>query len=52
MKKHKSTANLYILQGTRVTGEVVVASKSMTEGDVTKLWHMHLRKMSEKDMTS
>ena len=50
MKGHKRTANLYILQGTTVTGDGVVSSKSMTYGDVTMLWHMRLRHMSEKGM--
>ena len=51
MKGHKRTVNLYILQGTIVTSDATVASKFMTNGDVTKLWHMNLGHMSENDMT-
>ena len=32
MKRHKRTTNLYILQGTIGTNDVVVAYKSMTHG--------------------
>ena len=50
MKGQKRTANLYILYGTTITGDAVVASKSMTDGDVTRLWHMRLGHMSENGM--
>ena len=51
MKGHKRIANLYVLKGTLVTGDAVVTFKSMTYGDVTQLWHMHLRHMSVNGMT-
>ena len=51
MKGQKRTANLYILQGTTITGDADVASKSMIDGNITKLWHMCLRHMSENGMT-
>ena len=38
------------MQGIAVIGDVVVAPKFMIDGDVTKLWHMHLRHMSENGM--
>ena len=47
MKGHKSTTNLYILQGTTITCHVVVTSKSMIDDNATKLWHMRLGHMSE-----
>ena len=42
MKGQKRIANLYILQGTTLTSNVVVASNSMIDSDVTILWHMRL----------
>ena len=51
MKGQKRTANLYVLQGTIVIGDVVVASKSMTNCDVTRLWHLRLGNTSENGMT-
>ena len=37
MKGQERTANLYVFQGTTVTSDVVVASKSMIDGDVIRL---------------
>ena len=51
MKGQKRIANLYILQGTTVTSDAIVASKSMKNGDVTKPCHMRLGHMSENGMT-
>ena len=51
MKGQKRTANLYVLWDTTLTCDAIVASKSMTNGDVTRLWHMHLGHMSENGMT-
>ena len=51
MKGHQKTDMLYVLQGSTVTGNVVVASHSLLEDDITKLWHMHLGHMSENGMT-
>ncbi|KAG8472527.1 hypothetical protein CXB51_034427 [Gossypium anomalum] len=50
MKAQRKTAKLYILQGSTVTGDAVVASSSLSDDDITKLWHMHLEHMSENDM--
>ncbi|KAG8474177.1 hypothetical protein CXB51_033819 [Gossypium anomalum] len=38
------------LKGSTVTGDVAVASSSLSDDDITKLWHMHLRHMSENGM--
>ena len=51
MKVQKRTVNLYVLQGTIVTCDAIVASKSMIDGDVTRMWHMCLGHMSENGMT-
>jgi len=38
------SGSLYILQGTTVTGSVAVSSSSLSDSDITKLWHMrHMR---------
>ena len=50
IEEQKRIENLYILQGTTVTSDAIVASKSMKNGDVTKLWHMCLGHMSENGM--
>ena len=50
MKGHQKTTMLYVLQGSTVTKDVVVASCSLSEDDITKLWHMCLRHMSENGM--
>ena len=41
---------LYVLQGSTVIEDVVVASHSFLDDDITKLWHMHFRHMSENGM--
>ena len=41
---------LYVLQGSTVTEDVVVASRSLSEDDITKLWRMSLGHMSENGM--
>ena len=41
---------LYVMQGSIVTGDVVVASRSLSKDDIMKLWHMRLGHMSENDM--
>ncbi|KAG8498286.1 hypothetical protein CXB51_006980 [Gossypium anomalum] len=38
------------LQGSTVTGDAVVASSSLSDDDITKLWHMLLGHMSENGM--
>ena len=50
MKGHQKTAMLYVLQGATVTGDVVVASRSLSDDDITKPWHMRLGHMSENGM--
>ena len=50
MKGHQKTAMLYVLQGSTVTGDAVVASRSLLEDDITKLWHMRLRYMGENGL--
>ena len=42
MKDHQKTAMLYVMQGSNVTGDFVVASRSLLGDDITKLWHMPL----------
>ena len=37
MKGHKRFAKLYVLQGSTITGDVVVASHSLSNGDITRL---------------
>ncbi|KAG8501671.1 hypothetical protein CXB51_003833 [Gossypium anomalum] len=37
--------------GSTVTGDVAVASSSLSDDDITELWHMRLGHMSENDMT-
>ncbi|KAK2969926.1 hypothetical protein RJ640_000455 [Escallonia rubra] len=41
--------SLYLLQGSTVTGAAVVASSSDINSDTTKIWHMRLGHMSERD---
>ncbi|KAG8499473.1 hypothetical protein CXB51_005963 [Gossypium anomalum] len=51
MKGQRKIAKLYVLQGSTVTGDAVVASSSLSDDDITKLWHMRLGHMSENGMT-
>ena len=48
MKANRSKS-LYVLQGSTVTGSAA-ASSSMSDSDVTTLWHMCLAHMSDKGM--
>ena len=50
IKGHIKTAMLYVLQSATIIGDVVVASCSLSEDDITKLWHVHLRHMRENGM--
>ncbi|KAG8485483.1 hypothetical protein CXB51_021817 [Gossypium anomalum] len=50
MKGQRKTAKLYVLQGSTVTGDTVVAFSSLSDDDITRLWHMRLGHMSENDM--
>ena len=47
MKGHQKTIMLYVLQGSTIIGDVVVASRSLSEDDITKLWHMSENGMVE-----
>ncbi|KAG8472574.1 hypothetical protein CXB51_034372 [Gossypium anomalum] len=47
MKGQRKTAKLYVLQGSTVTGDAAVASSSLSDDDITKLWHMRLGHMRE-----
>ncbi|KAL5789775.1 hypothetical protein ACOSQ2_004663 [Xanthoceras sorbifolium] len=48
----KKTGSLYILQGSTITGSAAVSESSMPDSEVTKLWHMRLGHMSEKESQS
>ncbi|KAG8478786.1 hypothetical protein CXB51_028618 [Gossypium anomalum] len=50
MKGQRKTIKLYVLQGSTVTGDVAIASSSLSDDDITKLWHMCLGHMSENGM--
>ncbi|KAG8475695.1 hypothetical protein CXB51_032441 [Gossypium anomalum] len=50
MKGQRKIALLYVLQGSTVIGDAAVASSSLSDDDITKLWHMRLRHMSENGM--
>ena len=49
--KARKVGSLYVLHGLTVTASVAVSSSSMSDSDVTKLWHMRLGHMSEKGLT-
>ena len=51
MKVQKRSANLYVLQGSMVSGYATVTTSSLLDDDVTRLLHMHLGNMSENGMT-
>ncbi|KAG8498600.1 hypothetical protein CXB51_004852 [Gossypium anomalum] len=51
MKGQRKIAKLYVLQGSTVTGDAAVVSSSLSDDDITKLWHMRLGHMSENGMT-
>ncbi|KAG8503721.1 hypothetical protein CXB51_001724 [Gossypium anomalum] len=50
MKRQRKIAKLYVLQGSTVTRDAAVASSSLSDDDITKLWHMRLEHMSENGM--
>ena len=50
MKGHQKTAMLYVLQASIVTRDAAVTSCSLSEDDITKLWHMCLGHMNENAM--
>ncbi|KAG8472763.1 hypothetical protein CXB51_034680 [Gossypium anomalum] len=51
MKGQRKTVKLYVLQGSIVTSDAIVASSSFSDDDVTRFRHMRLGYMSENDMT-
>ena len=50
MKGYQKIAMLYVLQGSIITGDAIISSHSLSEDDITKLWHMCLGHMSENGM--
>ena len=50
MKGNQKTTMLYVMQGSTVIEDVVVASRSLSEDDITKLRHMRLGHISENGM--
>ncbi|KAG8503402.1 hypothetical protein CXB51_001378 [Gossypium anomalum] len=50
MKGQRKTAKLYVLQGSTITGDAAIASSSLSDDDITKLWHIRLGHMSENGM--
>ena len=51
MKAQRKSANLYVFQGQTVTSDIAVASNKMSNGDLSKLWHLRLGCMSLGCMT-
>lgn len=51
MKGQRLGGSLYVLQGTTVSGGAAVSTTSMSDSEVTKLWHMRLGHMSERGLT-
>ena len=52
MKGHQKTVMLYVLQVATIIGDVAVTSRSLSEDDIMKLWHMRLRHMSDNSMAN
>ena len=50
IKSHQKTVMLYVMQGSTIIGVAIVASCSLSKDDITRLWHMRLRHMSENGM--
>ncbi|KAG8475436.1 hypothetical protein CXB51_032203 [Gossypium anomalum] len=50
MKRQRKIVKLYVLQSSTVTGDATVASSSLSDDDITKLWHMRLGHISENGM--
>ncbi|KAG8492340.1 hypothetical protein CXB51_009634 [Gossypium anomalum] len=50
MKGQRKTTKLYVLQSSTVTSDAAIASSSLSDDDITKLWHMRLGHMSENGM--
>ena len=50
MKGHQKTTMLYVMLGSTITGDVAIASRSLSEDDIMKLWQMCLGHMSKNGM--
>ena len=50
MKGHQKIVMLYVMQGSTVTIDVVVASRSLSDDDIMKLMHMCLGHTGENGM--
>ncbi|KAG8492533.1 hypothetical protein CXB51_009766 [Gossypium anomalum] len=50
MKGQRKIAKLYVLQGFTITGDAIVTSSSLSDDNVTRLWHMRLGHMSENSI--
>ncbi|KAG8473757.1 hypothetical protein CXB51_035572 [Gossypium anomalum] len=48
--RQRKTAKLYVLQGSTITNDAAVASSSLSDDDITQIWHMRLGHMSENGM--
>ena len=48
--KGQLSRSIYTLMGTKWFGEVVVKTTPIIEEDITKLWHMRVRHMSQKGL--
>ncbi|KAG8486072.1 hypothetical protein CXB51_019444 [Gossypium anomalum] len=46
----RKNVKLYVLRGSTVTGDAAVAFSSLSDDDITKLWHMRLGHIIENDM--
>ncbi|KAL5857001.1 hypothetical protein ACOSQ3_004459 [Xanthoceras sorbifolium] len=49
--KAEKIGKLYILKGSIVTDAAAVSTSSLSDSDVTKLWHMRLGHMSERGLS-
>ena len=50
MKRQKWFAKLYVLQGSTITSDAAIATHFLSNGDITRLQHMHLGHMSENEI--
>ncbi|PON46548.1 hypothetical protein PanWU01x14_250800 [Parasponia andersonii] len=48
MKGQKRAAELYVLLGSTVTGEVAISTPLLSDDEVTRLWHMRLGHMNDE----
>ena len=50
MKGRYKTTMSYVLQGSTIIRDVAIASRSLSEDEIIKLWHMRLGHISENGM--